>query len=165
MIASFGLKDDHLAARASLILLSLLKFFQSINSRGLLTDVRSQTGSISIAGPATLASVALAARAEHHAQASLAEEPTTDNPASGVPMFAVQTLLDWYSMLFNFRLPRLPEAVIEQVPERPDIQLLFAPCWRVLVFVFERSMEERRHTVACARIADAGGLRVSYPAW
>lgn len=80
-------------------------------------------------------------------------------------MFSVQTLLHRHSILFNFRLPRVTEVVVEQIPERPDIQLFFSACWRVLVFVFERSMEERRHAVACARIAGAGGLGVSYPAW
>lgn len=162
MVASFGLENNLFAARALLIMLPFLKFFESINRRGFPASMRSGDGSIIIAGPASPASMALAARAKLQTQASLAKKLATDNPAGRVPMFAIQTIVNRHSILKLFPSPRLTELVIKQVPERPDIQLLFAPYRRVLVFVLKSSMEARRYAVAGASIADSRAS-LSYP--
>jgi len=164
MVASFGLRNYPFAARALLIMLPFLKFSESISRRGFPASMGFGDGSIIIAASASPASMALAARAKLQTPASLAKKLATENSAGRVPMFTVQTLLDRDSVLKFLLPPRLTELVVKQVPVRPDIQLLFAPHRRILVFVLKGSVKLRSHGVAGASIADSGPS-FSYPTW
>jgi hypothetical protein len=77
-------------------------------------------------------------------------------------VFAIQTLLHWHSILLQLLPPRLSKLLVKEIPEHPDIQPLFAPHRRVLIFVLKGGVEARLHPVTGASIADAG---LSYPAW
>ena len=165
VIAPLGWEDLFFTARAFLVVTPLLKLLEHITCCGFLANVIFHSGNVFITVPAVLASMAQTGRTTHQSQSFLAEKLTADDPADAVPTFAIQTLLHWHSIFFLFLPPRLTETVIEQIPERPDIQLLFAPHRRVLVFVLKGSVEARRHAVAGAIITDPGRLGVSYPTW
>lgn len=121
-----------------------------------LAGMGSRTDSVLIGGPAITAGVALTALAKLQSETPRAKELTTYVSTARVAILAIQTPLHRHGILFLFLLPRLAKAVVEKIPERPDIELLFAPRGRILVFVLKGSMEPRRHVVAGAIIADPG---------
>ena len=156
MIAPLSWEDLFLAARPLLIVAPFLELCENIiNCCCFLTGMVPRTGSIVNGGPASTASIALATLAALQTQAPLAEELSADRPTGGVLMFAVQTLFHRHSILFLFLPPRLTEAVVEKVHEHPEIELLFAPHRRILVFVLKGSVKLRSHGVAGASIADS----------
>lgn len=163
MIAPLSWEDIFLAARTFLIVAPFLKLCENvINCCCFLAGMVPRTGSIVTGSPASTASIALATLAALLTQASPAEKLSADTPTGGIPMFAVHTLLHRHSILFLFLSPRLTEAVVEKVQERPEIELLFAPHRRIMVFVLKGSIKARSHTVAGASIADSGAS-FSYP--
>jgi hypothetical protein len=165
VIAILGREDLFFAAGAFLVVPPFLELCKSITCYGFVANVMFHPGSVLITVPAILANMTQTGRTAHQTHPFLPEKPTAYISTASVPMFAIQTLLHRHSILLLFLPPRLTETVIEKVPERPNIQLLFAPHRRILVFVLKGSMEARRHAVAGAIIADSRRLRISYPTW
>jgi len=156
-----------LAVRALLVVLLFSEILEAIARCGCLTDVipYAHNATAVIATPAIHARMAPRAIAPHHTHAFLAKKHTADDPAAAVTMLAIHTLLHRHGILFHFLRPRLTEVVVEKIPECPDVQLLFAPHRRVLVFVLEGGVELRHDAVAGASIADSRASYGTYPTW
>lgn len=160
MVAAFGREDFFLTARAFLVVETYCKLLERVDIRDFGASMLCWTSSLATARPASSASVMLTSRAERQTYSFLPEKFTTDVAADFVPMLTVQARLHLHSILQLFPPPRVPEAVIEQVPECPDIQLFSAPHWRVLVFMLKRIVEKRFDEFLGAFVTNP---RVAYP--
>lgn len=166
VVAAASLGDVLLAARALLVVFPFDHVLKGILFVHCLAHMLVQPAHILV--PVLLARPARTsrtARANHCSFSFLSQEHLAHLATLLIPVAAIQSLLDRRLVLAHLGAPLVLLVFVQQILERPVLELLPTPARGVGVFVHHGLLEERHDALPGAIVADALGALFGDPAW